>query len=38
VAAEIMHRTGLAPCGDDAAVRWVAVRHAADHVHIVATI
>ncbi len=38
VAAEIMHRTGLAPGGDDLAVRWVAVRHAADHVHLVATL
>ena len=38
VAAEIMHRTGLAPRGDDAGVRWVAVRHAGDHVHIVATL
>jgi hypothetical protein len=38
VAAEIMHRTGLARRGDDAAVRWVAVRHAPDHVHIVATL
>jgi hypothetical protein len=38
VAARIMHRTGLAPEGDDLGVRWVAVRHAADHVHIVATL
>ena len=38
VSAEIMHRTGLAPRGDDAGVRWVAVRHAGDHVHIVATL
>jgi hypothetical protein len=39
VAAEIMHRTGLAPEGqEDDAVRWVAVRHAEDHVHIVATL
>ena len=38
VAAEIMDRTGLAPRGDDGGVRWVAVRHAADHVHIVATL
>jgi hypothetical protein len=37
VACDIMHRTGLAPYGqDDDAVRWVAVRHAADHIHIVA--
>jgi len=38
VAAEIMHRTGLAPCGDDLRVRWVAVRHAPDHIHIVVTL
>src|SRR6266566_5878117 len=38
VAARIMHHTGLAPGGDDLAVRWVAVRHAADHVHLVATL
>ncbi|QKG20124.1 relaxase/mobilization nuclease [Actinomadura verrucosospora] len=38
VAAEIMHRTGLAPDGDVDAVRWIAVRHADDHVHIVATL
>jgi hypothetical protein len=32
-----MHRTGLAPSGhDDDAVRWVAVRHGPDHVHVVA--
>jgi hypothetical protein len=38
VAARVMHRTGLAPEGDDLGVRWVAVRHAADHIHIVATL
>ncbi|CNG55874.1 Uncharacterised protein [Mycobacterium tuberculosis] len=38
IAAEIMKRTGLAPSGDDEAVRWFAVRHADDHVHIVATL
>jgi hypothetical protein len=38
VAADVMDRTGLAPAGDDLGVRWVAVRHAADHVHIVATL
>ena len=38
VATEIMHRTGLAPKGDEAGVRWVAVRHADDHIHIVATL
>jgi len=38
VAAGIMHRTGLAPQDDDLGVRWVAVRHASDHIHIVATL
>ncbi len=39
VAGEILHRTGLAPRGqEDDAVRWVAIRHAADHIHIVATL
>jgi len=37
-AAEIMHRTGLATPDDEAGVRWVAVRHADDHIHIVATL
>jgi hypothetical protein len=37
LACEIMHRTGLAPYGqEDEAVRWVAVRHAANHIHLVA--
>jgi hypothetical protein len=37
LARDIMHRTELAPHGqDDEAVRWVAVRHAPDHIHIVA--
>ncbi|GAA4364115.1 hypothetical protein GCM10023088_07970 [Actinomadura verrucosospora] len=38
IAHEVMDRVGLAPAGDFGAVRWVAVRHAADHVHIVATL
>jgi hypothetical protein len=38
VAALVMDRTGLAPAGDDLGVRWVAIRHAADHVHLVATL
>jgi hypothetical protein len=39
VAGEIMHRTGLAPRQEqDNAVRWVAIRHAGDHIHIVATL
>ncbi len=38
VAAGIMQRTGLAPDSDYLGVRWVAVRHAPDHIHIVATL
>ena len=39
LARDIMDRTGLAPYGqDDEAVRWIAVRHAPDHIHIVGTL
>ncbi|CAB4896456.1 MAG: hypothetical protein F2825_00225 [Actinobacteria bacterium] len=39
IAGEYMHRLGLARRGDEQqAVRWVAIRHADDHVHIVATL
>ncbi|MDL4770698.1 relaxase/mobilization nuclease domain-containing protein [Actinomadura xylanilytica] len=38
IAREIMARTGLAADGDDDAVRWIAVRHADDHIHVVATL
>jgi hypothetical protein len=38
VAEQVMDRTGLAPAGDDLGVRWVAVRHAPDHIHLVATL
>jgi hypothetical protein len=38
VAVGIMDRTGLAPDGDESGVRWVAVRHAPDHIHIAATL
>ena len=34
---EVMHRTGLSPYGQqDEAVRWIAVRHGDDHIHLVA--
>jgi hypothetical protein len=37
IAGDILHRTALSPYGqEDDAVRWVAVRHGADHIHIVA--
>ncbi|WP_435127755.1 relaxase/mobilization nuclease domain-containing protein [Actinacidiphila sp. bgisy144] len=39
--ADIAHRivtaAGIAPEGDDLACRWIAVRHADDHIHILAT-
>lgn len=38
IAGEVMAAVGLAPHGDYRAVRWVAVRHAEDHVHLVATL
>jgi len=38
MAGEYVHRIGLAPKDDDLGARWVAVRHADDHIHIVATL
>ncbi|MFG2014693.1 relaxase/mobilization nuclease domain-containing protein [Actinomadura geliboluensis] len=38
VAEELMHQTGIAPRGDVEACRWIAVRHADDHIHVVATL
>jgi hypothetical protein len=38
VAATYLDHIGLAPRGDDLGCRWVAVRHADDHVHVVATL
>ena len=36
IAADVMDRTGLSPHGqEDEAVRWVAVRHGDDHIHLV---
>jgi hypothetical protein len=35
VARDIVHATGMASRGDDGACRWVAVRHADDHIHLV---
>jgi hypothetical protein len=37
IARDVMHRTGLSRRGEeDDAVRWIAVRHGADHIHLVA--
>jgi hypothetical protein len=38
IAAQYLDRLRLAPRGDSDAVRWVAVRHADNHVHVVATL
>jgi MobA/VirD2-like, nuclease domain len=38
IAGEVMAAVGLAPHDDPAAVRWVAVRHGDDHIHLVATL
>lgn len=37
VARRIVATTGIAPEGDEKACRWIAVRHADDHIHILAT-
>ncbi|MCK1796775.1 relaxase/mobilization nuclease domain-containing protein [Streptomyces sp. XM4193] len=37
IARRIVAATGIAPNGDPDGCRWVAVRHAADHIHIAAT-
>ncbi|MHC0433832.1 relaxase family protein [Streptomyces sp. O3] len=37
IARRMVHATGIAPEGDPDGCRWVAVRHATDHIHIVAT-
>ena len=37
IAQDVMARTGLSPHGqDDQGVRWIAVRHGPDHIHLVA--
>ncbi len=38
VAAATVHAAGIAEHGDEQACRWVAVRHAGDHIHIAATL
>jgi hypothetical protein len=37
VARRLVHATGIAPDSDPDGCRWVAVRHADDHIHILAT-
>lgn len=38
ITAEFVDAVGVAPSDDPGGARWVAVRHADDHVHIVATL
>ncbi|EKX62221.1 relaxase family protein [Streptomyces ipomoeae] len=38
IARQIVSAAGIAPEGDEEACRWVAVRHADDHIHIAATL
>ncbi|MGW0702120.1 relaxase/mobilization nuclease domain-containing protein [Streptomyces sp. NPDC002867] len=38
IARRMVAATGIAADGDDAACRWAAVRHADDHIHIIATL
>ncbi|MEU2424714.1 relaxase/mobilization nuclease domain-containing protein [Streptomyces sp. NPDC007851] len=37
IAQRIVEAAGIAPAGDDLGCRWIAVRHAEDHIHILAT-
>ncbi|WP_051838321.1 relaxase/mobilization nuclease domain-containing protein [Streptomyces sp. NRRL WC-3742] len=38
IAHRVMAAAGIAPDGDEDACRWVAVRHADNHIHILATV
>lgn len=38
VAREVMHQTGYSRRDDDDGCRWVAIRHADDHIHLVVTL
>lgn len=38
VAAAMVDAAGIAPYGDEQACRWIAVRHAPDHIHLLATL
>ena len=38
IARRMVATTGIAPDGDETACRWAAVRHADDHIHIIATL
>ncbi|MEO3781761.1 hypothetical protein ABGB12_00385 [Actinocorallia sp. B10E7] len=38
IAEETLHRVGLIRAEDEAGCRWIAVRHADDHIHLVVTL
>ena len=38
IARRLVATTGIAPDGDETACRWATVRHADDHIHIIATL
>ncbi|WP_369186209.1 mobilization protein [Streptomyces sp. R08] len=38
IARRVVAATGIAPDGDEAACRWAVVRHADDHIHVIATL
>lgn len=39
IATQVMDRTGLSPAGQEhEGVRWIAIRHGGNHIHIVATL
>ncbi|UBU18093.1 hypothetical protein [Nonomuraea gerenzanensis] len=38
IAARLIDAAGIAPYGDLNACRWIALRHARDHIHLVATL
>ena len=38
IARRMVAATGIAPDGDEKSCRWAAVRHADDHIHIIATV
>lgn len=38
IARDVLHRVGIAAHRDDGACRWIAIRHAADHIHIAAVL
>lgn len=38
MATDLMHRTGIAPQGDDGGCRWIALSHDQESIHVVAVL